>query len=213
MITEEFAIHFASVGKKYSSKIDSPNHSINHYLSRIESSSKTIFLHPMTQREIELLIKKLPSKTSSGHDQISNKLLKDLNESILTLLELLFNKSLIEGIFPNAMKLADIVPLHKGQRADFKTNYRPISLLLTISKLLERIIYKRTYDFLNNNNLIFNSQYGFRSKHSCDNAFQELIGNVIKNKENNKSTIAIYLDLSKAFDTISHNDESLVEKA
>ena len=64
---------------------------------------------------------------------------------------------------------------------------------------------KRTYDFLNNNNLIFSSQYGFQNKHSCENAVQELIGNVIKNKEINKSTIAIYLELSKAFHTISHN--------
>ena len=160
LITEEFAKHFASVGKRYSTKIDWPNHSINHYLSKIESTNRSIYLYPSTQREIELLIKKLPNKTSSGHDKISNKLLKDLS-GILVPLELLFNKSLTEGTFPNAMKLADVVPLHKGKKADFINNYRPISLLLTISKLIEKIMYKRTYDFLNNNNLIFSSQYGF----------------------------------------------------
>ena len=208
IITEEFARHFASVGEEYSSKIDRPKNTIYHYLSKIETSNKCIFLYPTTQREIELLIKKLPNKTSSGYDKISNKLLKDLDQCILAPLELLFNKSLTEGFFLNAMTLADVVPLHKGKRADFITNYRPISLLLTISKLLEKIIYKTTYDFLNNNDLIFNSQYGFQNKHSRENGVQELIGNVIKSKENNKnnkSTIAVYLNLSKAFDMISHN--------
>ena len=131
--------------------------------------------------------------------------LKDIRQSILLPLEIIFNKSLSEGVFPERMKKADVVPLHKGNRADYITNHKPISLLLTISKQLEKIMYKRTYNFLDDNQSLCNSQYGFRNKHSCENAVQELIGNIIKNKENNQVTVAIYLDLSKAFDTISHN--------
>ena len=103
------------------------------------------------------------------------------------------------------MKKADVIPLHKGKRNDLKTNYRPISLLLTLSKLLEKIVYKRTYNFLDSNNLLFKSQYGFRSNHSCEHAVSELISNILRGLENSQHTIAIYLDLSKAFDTISHN--------
>ena len=74
-----------------------------------------------------------------------------------------------------------------------------------MSKIPEKIMYKRVYNFLNNNSLIYTSQHGFRNKHSCESAVGELIGNVCKGHEKGKHTLAIFLDLSKAFDTISHN--------
>ena len=76
---------------------------------------------------------------------------------------------------------------------------------MTISKILEKIIYSRTYSFLTATNQLFDSQYGFRNNHSCENAVSELIGHVIKRKEHNESTACIFLDLSKAFDTIGHD--------
>ena len=115
------------------------------------------------------------------------------------------NKSISEGVFPDKMKLADVVPLHKSKNKDNTGNYRPISLLMTLSKILEKIIYKRTYQFLNTNGQIFNSQYGFRSNHSCENAVSELIGEIVKGFDQKKSTIAVFLDLSKAFDTLKHS--------
>ena len=87
-------------------------------------------------------------KTSSGHDNISNVLLKTLNESIITPLSIIFNKSLEEGVFPDEMKLADVAPLFKTRDRSECTNYRPISLLLTISKLLEKVVYSTTYTYL-----------------------------------------------------------------
>ena len=80
-----------------------------------------------------------------------------------------------------------------------------ISLLLTMSKLLEKIVYKRIYGFMTENNLIFASQHGFRNKHSCESAISELVGNVCKGHEQNRNTLAVFLDLSKAFDTLSPN--------
>ena len=106
--------------------------------------------------------------------------------------------------FPECMKIAEVVPLYKGKDREICTNYRPISLLITISKILEKIVYKRSYSFLNSTGQIFESQYGFRSKHSCEHAVQELLGNILKGCELGKSTLAVFLDLSKAFDTISH---------
>ena len=102
------------------------------------------------------------------------------------------------------MKLADTVPLHKGKDKCIVDNYRPISLLITLSKLLEKLIHKRIYNFLETNGLIYKSQYGFRPKHSCKNAVSELLSVILKGKEINKSTVAVFLDLSKAFDTLSH---------
>ena len=66
-------------------------------------------------------------------------------------------------------------------------------------------MYSRVYSFLNTTNQFFISQYGFRTNHSCENAISELIGHIIKGKENNKSTACVFLDLSKAFDTIKHD--------
>ena len=103
------------------------------------------------------------------------------------------------------MKHADVVPLFKGGDEHALGNYRPISLLLALSKILEKVIYARVYNFLNVTNQIFKSQYGFRSKHSCKHAMSELVGNILKGLETNKSTICIYLDLSKAFDTLEHS--------
>ena len=85
------------------------------------------------------------------------------------------------------------------------TNYRPISLLITMSKVLEKVVYIRVYNFLVETDQLYQSQYGFSSGHSCQNAISELIGTVLKNQEENKLTIGIFIDLSKAFDTLSHD--------
>ena len=102
------------------------------------------------------------------------------------------------------MKLADIVPIHKSKEKYLTTNYRPISLLITISKLLEKIIYKRIYSFLNSTEQLYQSQYGFRAYHSCENAIGELVGEIVKGHEHKKHTVAVFLDLSKASDILCH---------
>ena len=119
-------------------------------------------------------------------------------------LTILFNKSLTEGIFPEIMKKADVIPLYKAKDNQETNNYRPISLLLTISKLLEKIMYKRTYCFLEDSNQIYKSQYGFRTAHSCENAISELVSEIIKGKQDGMYTLAVFLDLSKAFDSLEH---------
>ena len=115
-----------------------------------------------------------------------------------------FNNSMQEGVVPEIMKIADVVPLHKSKSLDQTNNYRPISLLMTISKILEKIMYKRTYQFLENKDQIFKSQYGFRSKHSCELVVNELVSEIIKNNELKRNTTAVFLDLSKTFDTLDH---------
>ena len=165
----------------------------------------SIFLAPTNQEEIKRLIEKLPNKTSSGYDRINNIILKELKDIISVPLVQLFNRSLLEGKFPDCMKLAEIVPLHKGGATSAPNNYRPISLLVTVSKLLEKIMYRRVYKFLTDTNQLYSSQYGFRSNHSCDHAINELLCAIIKNLERQWTTVSIFLDLSKAFDTLEHS--------
>ena len=119
--------------------------------------------------------------------------------------ELIFNKSIQEGVFPEEMKKADVIPLFKSKEKFLVNNYRPISLLVTISKLLEKIVYTRTYSFLCDTDQLYQSQYGFRSGFSCENAICELVGRIAKHKEQKESTIGVFIDLSNAFDTLNHS--------
>ena len=204
-ITTEFCEFFSTVGEKFAKDIKPPQNNIDHYLNKMQKSDSTLFLAPTSVEEIHYLIKSLPNKTSSGHDSISNNLMKKLSPSILEPLAIIFNKSLETGVFPEEMKMADVVPLYKSKSEYECTNYRPISLLLTISKLLEKLMCKRTYYFLEQTDQLYQSQYGFRKSHSCETAIMELASSIIKGKDDGFHTLVLFIDLSKAFDTVDHN--------
>ena len=100
-------------------------------------------------------------------------MLKSLRGSIMFPLCHIFNQSIYQGSFPDLMKRTEVILLYKGKEMDYMINYRPISLLITLSKLLEKVIYKRLYSFLELNKTLFSSKYGFRSRHSCKQAILE----------------------------------------
>ena len=129
-----------------------------------------------SQNEIEKSIDSLPNKISCGHDKISNILLKHLKKYISYPLMLIFNQSIATGCFPSQMKVAEVIPLYKGKERDEVINYCPVSLLVMISKLLEKIVYTRTFQYLDQNQVLYDSQYGFCSKRSCHQAILELTG-------------------------------------
>ena len=143
-IANEFGKYFSNVGKEFANRVGDPKNKIAYYSDKIIRNPNSIYLHPTSEIEIRQLIENLPNKTSSGHDNISNILLKKICPIITQPLVLIFNLSLIKGVFPSRMKLSEVIPLHKGKESYYTTNYRPISLLLTISKLLEKVVYKRT---------------------------------------------------------------------
>ena len=164
-----------------------------------------MYLDPITPTEIKQLINKLPAKDSSGYDNISNNLLKHIKDSVVSPLTYIFNLSLSNGVFPTNMKLAEIIPLYKKGAKNEVTNYRPISLLITMSKLLEKCMYKRLYKFLSINDIFYKKQYEFRTQHSCEQEIQDLYGHILLAKEDGLKTTTIFLDLSKAFDTLTHD--------
>ena len=180
-IADEMGHFFSTIGFNYAKKIPASHTKIDDYLKIITRNDKNIFLNPTNGVEVAMLISKLPNKKSSGYDNIDNILLKSIKDVVSEKLASLFNLSMSSGVFPEMMKLAEVVPLYKSKKRFLKSNYRPISLLITISKILEKIIYKRTYEFLDKHNQFYSSQYGFRSQHSYEKAIAELVGNILKN--------------------------------
>ena len=114
------------------------------------------------------MIDGLENKTSSGHDGISNKLLKLIQDEVSKPLTLIINQMLTTGIFPDAFKQSKIVPIFKKGDSSLLTNYRPISMLPNISKIFKRAIYNQLYEYFNTNNLLVEEQYGFRTNHSTE---------------------------------------------
>ena len=205
VIVNTMAKYFANVGKTFANKIPKSSRSVANYLEFSQKNSKSLFLTPSIEEEIVKIIDELPSKRSSGVDNISNVLLKELSVILCKPLCLIMNRLMQTGIFPDLMKLAEVIPLYKGKSRESETNYRPISLLTTMSKIVEKVVYMRVYKFLTNTGQICETQYGFRSNHSCEHAVAQVVGKVLKNLENKKSTISVMLDLFKVFDTIEHS--------
>ena len=200
-----FGKFYSKLGSELANQILPGITTISTYLNNIPRNLGSMVLTPTTVHEIDALIRKLPNKSSCGFDNISNIMLKSLRTSITFPLCHIFNTSLIEGSFPDRMKVAEIIPPYKGKEMDKMINYRPISLLITLSKLLEKIMYRRLYSYLECNNILYNSQYGFRSRRSCEQAITELVGYILQSKNRNEHCASIFLDLSKAFDTLDHS--------
>ena len=156
-------------------------------------------MNPVTDEELLNIVHNVKDKKSKGYDGIDMCMLKKIIPHILTR-----NTSLSQGIFPDEMKIARIIPLFKSGDNQNVSNYRPISLLPQFSKILEKIFNTRLMNFLNSNNLLYLRQYGFRKNMSTPMAIMELVKNITNAMDNGKFTIGVFIDLKKAFDTVDH---------
>ena len=202
-IAEAFNSYFTNIGPELASKINCGTKHFTEYLS--EPNQNTMCFIPTDQHEIFKITQTLKSKKSTGPDGISTKLLKQIIRNIASPLEHIFNLSLSTGCCPDLLKLAKVIPIHKKDDPTQVTNYRPISLLPCISKVLEKIVYKRLDSFLALNKILISAQFGFRKKFSTDFAITKLLDKVINSLSKKDHIIALFMDLSKAFDTIDHN--------
>ena len=203
MIANLFCNFFTNIGPSQSSKITTSQYNFRHFCTL--NSQNSIFMMPTSQEEIHKIITSLKNKSSFGHDKINNTLIKILSEHLCTPLEIIFNKSLLNGQVPDQMKIAHIVPIHKSNSKHELNNYRPISLLTSMSKILEKIVHTRLFHFLNSNNLLNNMQFGFTPEKSTIDAVTLFLGKLIKNLENKDYSLGMFVDFSKAFDTLDHN--------
>ena len=155
----------------------------------------------ITAAEVHSAIMNLPNKRSYGNDGITASELKKFCNELLLPLTLLFNFSLKEGTFPNSLKTSGIVPVPKVPKPCRPVDYRPISLLSTVSKVFEAIIQKRMVNFLLKQDFFSKNQFGFLPQRNTSDALVAHLNEIVENLENKKKVIGLYLDLAKAFDT------------
>lgn len=200
VIANEFNNFFVNIGPSLADKI--PNTPLS--TSGFNCPSHPFVFDPITEKELTDTIIKLKS-CASGHDELKSDILKKCLPYIIKPLLHILNSSLMTGIFPEQFKLAKVIPLYKADDSAIFSNYRPISILPCLSKVLERLVYNRLIKFFNDNNLLYTHQYGFREKHSTSMALTQLINNISLARDNKEVTLGVFVDLSKAFDTVNHN--------
>ena len=169
-----------------------------------KESQESIFLKPVNETEIEKIITSLKN-ASPGFDGIHSKVIKSTYKYYLKPLTHVLNLSLSQGFFPNQMKIARVIPLHKSGDYSKVSNYRPVSILPLFSKILEKLMYDRLISFIDKHNILYKYQFGFRSKHSTNMALSILIDKIVSAIDKGEVVIGIFLDLKKAFDTVNHN--------
>jgi hypothetical protein len=130
--------------------------------------------------------------------------LQILKQFISKPLEIVFNASFATGIVPSKSKIARVIPVFKKGLQINVINYRPISLLSVFNKLLEKLMYKRLSSFLENLNILYDKQFGFRSQYSTEHAILSIVDKIQQAIEKKQYSCGIFLDFSKAFDTVDH---------
>ena len=159
----------------------------------------------MTEQFVCKFISKLDKNKATGIDNISAKILHLSSPVIAKHITDICNHSIRTSKFPTSWKKARVIPLHKINSTENPENYRPISILPLLSKILEKRVYNALYEFLTVNDLISNKQSGFRSNHSCETALTIMTDEWLNSMYSNEYCGTVFVDLCKAFDLVNHN--------
>lgn len=170
----------------------------------------SMFIDPVLPVDLENVIRSLKNSKSPGFDSITSALIKKVYPSIANVLLYLINLSFQKGIFPDKLKVAVVVPLHKGGSANDCNQFRPISLLSTFAKIYEKLMKKKLINFLERTNFISKFQFGFREGLNTEHALKNFMDSVFDGLNHSKKVSGLFLDIKKAFDTVDH--KILLEK-
>lgn len=197
-----FNDYFTTIGPATQHKIPNVNSHYKMYLQAPVIDS--LFIIPATRDEVlKVLLSLKPS--AAGFDGVSAIIVKHVAHSLCIPLTYLCNLSFELGVVPTSLKIARVVPVFKAGEKESVNNYRPISVLPCFSKVIEKIMFSRLYNFIAKHNLLYNYQFGFLPGRSTTHAILHFTCKVMEAFENNQYASGIFLDLSKAFDTLDHN--------
>ncbi|KAL5250808.1 hypothetical protein ACHWQZ_G016524 [Mnemiopsis leidyi] len=171
------------------------------YLPR--SSSSSIYLHDCDPDEVSKVITELKNGKSSD---IPIHIVKQSSNIISPLLSVLYNECMRDGVFPDDLKTGRISIIYKKDNEELLENYRPVSTLAVFGKIFEKIIYRRLYNFFQSQNTLYENQYGFRKNHSTNHALNFSVNYVESCLKKKQHVLGIFIDLSKAFDTVPHQE-------
>ena len=167
------------------------------------STQNSFTFDEVSENDTLKLLCSLKESKSTGPDKINARLVKDSAEVICPTLTKIFNSSLQQGIFPEDLKNATISPIYKNGDKSDGSNYRHISVLSNVAKILEKMVYNQLISYINENNILTKSQFGFRKSHSTTTSLLKSTNKWLLNID--KGLInGVLLDLRKAFDTVDH---------
>ena len=159
----------------------------------------------MDDIEIIQTIDSIKSRSSCSIDGLSIKIFANLPINVIKILATLINDSFVAGIFPECLKTAIIIPLHKGGENTDTSNYRPIALLPALSKIIERLIKARLMPFLFKHNILSENQFGFLPNKCTGDAIFSVLHGVYSSLNEKLSTATVFCDYAKAFDCVDHD--------
>ena len=206
-IAETLNNHFCSIGSKLVAKLKSGVAQNN---QPTQKDVDEFHFDPIDKLFVCNQLSKLKANKATGLDRITARLLNDAAIQITPVLTNLFNHSLLSSTFPSAWKSGKVVPLYKSGDRCNPSNYRPVTVLPTVSKILEKAVHTQVYRYLLQNKILSPRQFGFRPKLSTEVALTDFTDFILGNMDKGCVTGAVFLDLSKAFDTIDH--DSLLHK-
>ena len=165
VIANSFNEYFVTIVRKLPEKIQTAQH----FSSYLNVPSESVFnFVPVTEQNISDIIQSLKNKSSYRHYCLSNILIKRVQNVLIEPLTFLINQSWSTGIFPNELKISRVKPLYKSGNSSLLSNYRPISVLSSISKVYEYVVFKQLLNYMECNKLFYTEQYGFRPGHSTE---------------------------------------------
>ena len=198
-IANGFNEFFVSIGPELAKDI----HSDINPLTYVNNINNSIAIFDVSCEEVRNIIHSLKN-SSAGHDEFPTFVGKLCVDSYIEPLTFLINSSLRTGVFPSELKLARVVPIFKAGDSSALTNYRPISVLTFFTKVFEKIVYNKLFNFISDNNILYDHQYGFRKGRSTQQAIITLVDRITKSQDIGDIVITLLIDLKKAFDTIDH---------
>ena len=169
------------------------------------STSNSMRVDPVDAKEVCLTIASFNPNKACGPSSVPSYILYYMQNELANPLAKIVNISLSTGIHPDKLKIAKITPIYKKGSKLSTSNYRPISLLSNINKLIERLVYNRVFDFANKQNLFYKLQFGFRPKHSTAHALTNITEEIRNSLDRGKFSCAVFVDFQKAFDTVNHS--------